>query len=549
MNTSALTPLLVLALAGAAPAAVTLDVPATPGVAAEAAADSPARPAIDAFNKGRVFEAVRLAQPLAEAGNADAMFIMALAHESGRGAEPSRDKAIGFFRKARAAGNQEAAYRLARLLVDVGTDDSRKEAREILEELAKSDTGAASRFLGEGALRGWFGGEGDFEKTRYWWAQSAEKGDVTAMLALGRLLDGNFGFPEKRDATAALEYFVKAATLGNPAAMVAAGSRLLNGEESIRNEKRGREWLERAIKEQQFDAYLALGDFEETIKKNDQAAHGNYQKGAENGQTGCMLKLAQFLLEGRGGAEKDEAAALGWFKKAGQGGNPLGHVQAASLILKGKDDAKVVEGYAHLVAAAEANLADVQNELGLLYLSGRLGIRDATAAAGWFGRAAAAGLPQAANNLAALCEQGVGVPQNFERAGLLYTQAANAGHPQATAALGRLHALGLGTAQDIPKAWALYSLAVERGDEEAKAPLGELTSELTEAQVAEGRKHLADFKAPDPDQPAAKDQPAAGEKPAAGGKPAAGEKPAAEGKPAAEKKPAAEAPPAKPAAR
>ena len=450
--------------------------------------------ALEAFNKDRVFEAVRIAQPLADAGNADALMIMALASESGRGVETSREKAIEYYRKAHKAGNQEAAYRLARLLVSTGDEKLRDEARTLLEKVAKSDTGAASRLLGEGALRGWFGGEADFEKARAWWAKGAENGDVTAMLVLGRLLDGNFGFPEKRDPAAALKQFEKAAGLGNPAAMVAAGSRLLNGDEKIRDEKRGRDWLAKAIAKKQFDAYLALGDFEEMIKKDDKAAYAHYKKGAEAGQPGCMLKTAQFLAAGRGGVEKDPKTALGWLKKAGQAGNPIGHVQAAQLLLASKEPAKIIEGYAHLVAAADAGLADIQNELGLLYLSGRLGIRDATAAAGWFARSAAKGYAKAANNLGTLYEKGLGVSKNYDRAGRFYAQAANAGLPEGAAALGRFYARGLGTKQNLPKAWALFSVAVERGNDNAKTLLGELTSQLTEEQIAEGRKILAELK-------------------------------------------------------
>lgn len=515
-------------------AAVTLDLDDPAAKKAVPAADGPAKEAIEAFNKGRPFEAVRLAKPLAESGNGDALLILGVAHETGRGADPDAEKAVDLYRRARKAGNQEAAYRLARILIEQGKDESRKEARELLEEMAKSDTGTASRILGEGALRGWFGGEADFEKTRFWWARAAEAGDVEAMLALGRLYDGNFGFPDKRDAKASLDQFIRAATLGNQAAMVAAGSRLLNGDEKIRDEKRGREWVEKAIKEGQFDAYLALGDFEEAVKKDDKKALEQYKKGAEGGQTGCMLKMAQFITEGRAGQEKNEEEALKWYKKAGEGKNPLGHVQAAAILLKkeGKEgETKLIEGYAHLVAAAEGGLVDVQNELGLLYLSGKLGIRDATAAAGWFGRAAAGGFAAAANNLGALYEQGVGVPQNFGQAGRLYTQAANAAHPQATTALGRLHAQGAGTKQDLPKAWALFSLAIERGDDEAKAPLGELTSQLSEAQVAEGRKLLAEFKQP------ADDKDKEGEKGAEKPKEGADQPKAGGSKPADDKKP------------
>lgn len=483
--------------------------------------DTAAKEAVEAFNKGRTIEAVRLAKPLAEAGNADALLIMGVAYQYGQGVEADPDKAVDCYRRSRKGGNPEAAYRLARILIELGKEETRKEARELLEELAKSDSGAASRILGEGSLRGWFGGEGDFEKTKFWWAKSAEAGDAAAMLALGQLYDGNFGFPDKRDPKAALEQFMKAAKLGNGAAMVAVGSRLLNGDEKIRDEKAGREWLDKAFKEGQFDACLALGDFEESVKKDDAKAFTHYKTGAEGGQTGCMLKLAQFISAGRAGQEKSEDEALKWLRKAGEGNNPLGNFQAAAILLKRDKPQDLLDGYKFLVAAAEAGLADVQNEVGLLFLSAKLGVRDASAAAGWFGRAAAGGFAPAANNLGALYEQGVGVPQNLDMAGRLYTQASNAGHPQATTALGRLYARGAGTKQDLPKAWALLSLAVERGDNDAKAPLGDLTSQLTEEQMAAGRKVLEEYKTPDKKEPAkGGDKPAAAPKEGAPAAPA-----------------------------
>lgn len=475
------------------PGAVTLDADA----ALPAATDtpSPAQAAIDAYNKGRHIEAVRIAEPLAAKGDPAALVILGLAHETGRGAEPSRELAIKNYRLAHEAGSEEASFRLATTLIAQGGEKEQAEAKAILEKLSKQDTGQASRILGEGSLRGWFGDEADFEKTRFYWQQAADKGDLTAIMTLARLLDGNFGFPEKRDPAAALAAYTKAAGLGNAVAMVAVGSRLLNGEESLRDEKKGREWLAKAIAGKQPDAHLALGDFEEVVKKDDQAALAQYRKGADAGQAGCMLKLAGFLTEGRGGTRKDPEEALAWFKKAGQAGSPLGHVRAAAILLKG-EGLQVVEGYAHLVAAAEGGLADIQNEVGLLYLSGRLGVRDATAAAGWFGRSATAGYPQGAHNLGTLYEQGIGVPRNLNNAARLYLQAAKAGHPQATTALGRLHARGTGAQQDLAKAWALFSIAVERGDEDAKTLLGELTSQLSDTQIAAGRKALAELKAP-----------------------------------------------------
>jgi len=486
-------------LSTSAPAAITLEVDdsalagATPESPVTGTLDSPAKAAIEAFNRGRHIEGVRLATPLAAAGNADALLILGLAYETGSGVEASREVAIENYRKAHKAGSTEATTRLARLLASAGEKTEQKEAWELLKQLSEKDTGTAALLLGDGLLRGSFGDEPDFEKARFWWSRAAEQGDVSALIALGRLLDGDFGFPKQRDPAAALSQFLKAAELGDASAMLAAGSRLLSGEEKLRDEALGREWLAKAIAKDELNVYIALGNFEEAIKKDDSAALAEFTKGAEAGQSDCMLKVAAFHLEGRGGLPKSAEEALVWYKKAGEAGNAVGHVQAAAALLKG-EGLQIVEGYAHLLAAAESGPADVQNELGLFYLSGRLGLRDASAAAAWFSRSASAGYPQSAYNLGALYEQGVGVPKSFAQAGKHYVQAANAGHPQATTALGRLNAAGAGTKQNLPQAWALFSLAMERGDKDAAAPLGELTSQISPEQVEEGRSILAGFK-------------------------------------------------------
>ncbi|MEP4078370.1 tetratricopeptide repeat protein [Haloferula sp.] len=492
-----------LLIGGLSPAATTSQMAKT--TSTKPTEGDPSDLAVTAFIDGRHDEAVRLAEPLAKKGNSKALLLMGLAYESGNGIEASLKLALENYRKASKAGNLEATYRLAQLLVSTGEEANQKEAQSLLETLAKNDTGNAARILGEGILQGWFGGEADFDKTRSWWERSAEKGDVAAILGLARLLDGEFGFPEKRDPAAALKQYVRAAELGNAPAMTTAGSRYLNGEERIRDEKEGRKWLAKALENKQLDAYLVLGDYAESVTKSDKSAWAEYKLGANGGNGRCMLKVAAFLLEGRGGQQKDPDEALVWFKKAAKSGLIIGHVHAASILLNG-EDVNTVEGYTHLVAAAESGLVDVQNELGLLYLAGRLGIRDATAAAGWFRRSASGNFAPGAFNLATLHEQGVGVPQDFDQAGRLYTLAANAGHANSTIALARIYAEGRGTKQNLPKAWALYSLAIERGVEDAKGFLTQVADHLDDDQKKEASKILREMKAEKKD-----DSPSGGE--------------------------------------
>ena len=81
-------------------AAVSL--PADGAAALPTGGAGPAKEAIDAFQAGRHAKAVELAKPLAEKGNADALYLLGFAHETGKGAEVSRDKALEFYRKAAA---------------------------------------------------------------------------------------------------------------------------------------------------------------------------------------------------------------------------------------------------------------------------------------------------------------------------------------------------------------------------------------------------------------------------------------------------------------
>lgn len=496
---------LLLALAFAtvvstAPAAVSLgtDAPAVvPNVT-----EGPAKPALDAFREGRHSIGVDLAKPLAEKGNADALFLLGFAAETGQGLPASRDAALENYKKAAAAGHKDATYRRALILLNSKEDKDRQEGREALESAAKTDAANAGRILGEAWLRGLLSEKPDFDKAAEWWNKASEAGDTPSILLLARLHEGAFGFKEKADAKRSLELYRKAAGLGDENAFIPLGSRLLNGDEAFRNEKEGREWLAKAIEKEQFAAYLALGDFEENVKKSDKEALEHYKKGAEKKQADCLLRAALFQLEGRGGLEKSEEKGREGLAQAAEAGSAVAALEMASRLSK-DEKPDLLGAYKYLLSAANTGMPMAQNEIGLLYVSGNLGLSDPTAAVAWFTAAAKAGHAAAQNNLGTLYERGMGVPVDYNNAGQLYSLAANQGHAAATTGLARLHAAGLGTGQDYPKAWALASLAIERGDDEAKTLLGDLTSKMKEDQLVQAKKELETLKKPAEETPAA----------------------------------------------
>ncbi|WP_035612002.1 tetratricopeptide repeat protein [Haloferula sp. BvORR071] len=489
-----------LSTATVAPAAVSLGTGADAPIAPPTVAEGPAKAAIDAYREGRQSIGVDLAKPLAEKGNADALFLLGFAAETGQGLPSSRDAALEYYKKAAAAGHKDATYRRALILLNSKEDKDRQEGREGLENAAKTDPANAGRILGEAWLRGLLSEKPDADKAADWWSKASEAGDTPSILILARFYEGAFGFPEKTDAKRSLDLYKKAAGLGDESALIPLGSRLLNGDEKFRNEKEGREWLGKAIEKKQFAAYLALGDFEENVKKEDKAALAQYQKGAEEKQPDCLLRVAAFQLEGKGGLEKSEEKGRETLAKAAEAGSALASLEMASRISK-DEKPDLLGAYKYLLSASNAGLAVAQNELGLLYVSGNLGLSDPTAGVAWFTLAAKSGHAAAQNNLGTLYERGMGVPVNYNNAGQLYSLAANQGHAAATTGLARLHASGLGTDQNLPKAWALASLAIERGDNEAKTLLGDITSKLSEGQLTQAKKELDELKKPKEEAP------------------------------------------------
>ena len=81
--------------------------------------DAELREAIDtvsqAFSDGRHAEALLLLRPLADAGVAEAIGMLALAYQRGAGLEADGEKAIELFQKAIDMGDAVAAYHLGML--------------------------------------------------------------------------------------------------------------------------------------------------------------------------------------------------------------------------------------------------------------------------------------------------------------------------------------------------------------------------------------------------------------------------------------------------
>ena len=466
---------------------------------AGADASTPAGKALHTFAAGEHEKAVGLAKPLADKSDPLALYIMGFAHETGQGAEASQVKAIEYYRKGADLNHSDSIYRLSSILMSSGQKDRVEEGRKLMEKQAAIDPAVSGRILGEAFLTGRLTGEPAPETAVSWWKKASDAGDVPSTFLLARFYDGQFGQPSFKDPKLAYEYFLKAAEKGDPISMVAVGSRLLNSDVVKRDEEKGTEWLKKAIESKEPTGHLALGDYLENVKKDLKAALSAFTLGAEAGQSDCMVRAAVFHLEGKG-TDKNKERGIELLEKAAKAENAQAHLMLAAQIL-GQESPDLGKGYAHLLAASNRGLAIAQNELGLFYLSGKLGVADISAAASWFTRAAKAGLASAQNNLATLFERGAGMEQSFDKASQLYSLAAQQGNGSATLALARFHAAGAVTKANRELAWALANLAVERGAKEEGANLiKEIEKEFTKEQLAAAKKELEKIKPEKPEE-------------------------------------------------
>jgi TPR repeat protein len=176
-------------------------------------------------------------------------------------------------------------------------------------------------------------------------------------------------------------------------------------------------------------AYAANGQLPEAINA--------YRKAAEQGSTAAMVELGSLYASGSG-IGKDEAQARALFQRAANAGNPRGIALLAALGNAAGQAIDPVQQRALLTNAAQANAADAQFQLGLMYANGVGGPRDDFAARSWFEKAAAQGQPDALDWMGSFAASGRGGPRDINAAKAYYEKAAALGNEDAKAELKRL---------------------------------------------------------------------------------------------------------------
>lgn len=88
-----------------------------------------ARKGIQAFQRGKYEDALKHLKPAAEAGEADAMYVLGQMYASGRGVDKDEKRAAGYFKKAAELGNASAQQSLgSALMLGEGIEQNMVEA-------------------------------------------------------------------------------------------------------------------------------------------------------------------------------------------------------------------------------------------------------------------------------------------------------------------------------------------------------------------------------------------------------------------------------------
>ena len=213
------------------------------------------------------------------------------------------------------------------------------------------------------------------------------------------------------------------------------------------------------------------------VAPSGKAAAEWYRLAAQRGEPHAMASLGMMAADGRGMA-KDPAQARTWLEKAAAKGEPVASYNLALLLLN-SNEAGAARAAQLMRVAADAEIADAQHGLGVLYARG-LGLpRDTGESAKWYLRAARNGSIAGVVEYAIALFNGEGLAKNEPLAARYFRRAASQGNAIAQNRLARLYATGRGLPRNLVEAAAWHLVAAGQGlsDTWLDTTLGDMSKE------------------------------------------------------------------------
>lgn len=317
------------------------------------------------------------------------------------------------------AQDQQTALRLARKLIEAADvlaplfpdPTKRKKERErylldsqkILKKLANADNSEAMFTLADAIGKGLFGGEPNNKEAFTLYQSAAKLGHPAAAYrtAVCCEIGNEEGGGTRKDPLKAMQWYKRAAMLGDPPAMYKVGMILLKGLlGQPRNPREAISWLKRAAEcadAENPHALHELGLLYESAGPNDAILRDEpyalrlFKQGADLGYKFSQFRMGCAYEYGLLGCPVDPRLSIMWYSKAAEQGEHQSELALSGWYLTGSDNV--------------------------------LGQND-TEAYLWARKAALAGLAKAEYAMGYFTEMGIGVPANLEDAKRWYWRAA-----------------------------------------------------------------------------------------------------------------------------
>lgn len=299
----------------------------------------------------------------------------------------------------------------------------------------------------------------------------ADNGDPSALLLYSeQLLKSGPGSTD-------LPYIKQAAMLDDPAAQLALGQALLEGQPGRKNVALAVKWLWEAAEQKSAKAQYLLGSCHEQgrgVPADMPTAIQWYRHAAEGGVPDAQHRLGQ-LYERGDGLPRDAGVAASWYQRASDQNHPGAQWAMGRLYESGEGvEQNLKQAVTCYDRAASGGYADAQYRLAQILLEGKLVRRNASRALPLLQAAAEQGLASAQFDLARSLEQGIGTQPDQAAAVRWYQAAAEQGHPEAQFYLAECYEAGVGIKQDIKEAMRWYQAASGQNHLESKFNLGRL---------------------------------------------------------------------------
>ncbi|MBC6440119.1 MAG: SEL1-like repeat protein [Rhodospirillales bacterium] len=332
-------------------------------------------------------------------------------------------------------------------------------------------------------LSGWQAiGEGAYAAARAAWLDDAHAGDIDLQFNIGLLHES--GLLGEVDHEAAVRWYRAAAARGLPAAQDRLAGLAMRGAGMEADAAFAVDLLTKAAEAGYAPAQNNLAVAHELglhLPQDADLAALWYRRAAARGLPEAQYALGRLLMAGGHGSGRRDFGGRD-FGGGAPGGRGFGGRDFGGGAPGGRDTEQALAWYR---AAADAGLAEAENNLALMYERGEGVPKDLATAVSWYRRAADKGLAVAQNNLGIMLQYGRGVAVDPVAAAMRYRAAAMGGDPFGQINLANACANGLGVAQDFAEAYAWILLARISDDAEARATAAEYGRRLSPRLTAD----------------------------------------------------------------